>query len=210
MYYDFLQTNRKRIIRAVILLLVALFLWTTITLIGRIGKVPVTIAVVPSNAAITLNSQTYQDGTVWLPAGTYAVSLSRDGFAAQKQKVVITAEKSENVIAASLVPESDAAKQWAEEHQKDYKDNERYGAKQASANGDYFTTKNPITKQLPFTDPYYKIAYTSGDDNTITLTVTTTSPRYRFYALEKIRQWGYDPTDFVIDFKDFTNPLEKS
>jgi hypothetical protein len=87
------------------------------------------------------------------------------------------------------------------------KKNESYGAIEASNNGKYFTAKNPITTKLPYNDPYYTIGYTPRTDGGVDLTISTPSPRYRFYAVEKIRELGYDPTDFVIVFKDFKNPL---
>ena len=48
--------------------------------------------------------------------------------------------------------------------------------------------------KLPFTD-HATDRFTPNPDNTITLTVSTPSPRYRFYAKWKqIRKMGYDPT----------------
>lgn len=209
MYYEFLQRHKKRISISVLVLLGILFLWTAITLVGRIGKVPTVISVVPSNASVTLNGETTNNGTKWLTPGKYTIVAKRNGFEEQKHTVIIATDKKENVVSASLVPKSDEAKQWAEKNYKEYKDNERYGAKQASADGAYFADKNPITKNLPYTNPYYKIAYTTKDETSITITITTESPRYRFYALEKIREWKYDPTDFAVEFRDFKNPLEQ-
>lgn len=209
MYYDFLQTHKKQISIAVAILLGVLFIWTTVSLVGRIGKVPVIVSVVPANATITLGEHSLRNGTAWLTPDTYTLSVSREGFMAQKRSIVVTDSKTENVVAVSLVAQSDDAKKWAEQNEKEYKDNERYGSRQARADGEYFTEKNPITTKLPFTDPYYKIGYEKVGDSDIKLTINTTSPRYRFYALEKVRQWDYDPTYFVIEFKDFKNPLEQ-
>lgn len=209
MYYDFLQRHKKRITMSVTILLGILFVWTVVTLVGRIGKVPVTVSVVPSNAIVTLNNNQTTNGTQWLTPGVYTATMKRDGFAEQKHTVTVAGDKKENVIAASLVPKSNEAKEWAKQNHKEYKDNERYGSKQAVADGEYFASKNPITKNLPYTNPYYKIAYTVKDDASIVLTITTESPRYRFYALEKIREWEYDPTDFAIELRDFKNPLEQ-
>ncbi len=209
MYYDFLQSNKKRIIRGVSVFLGVLLLWTVTSLAGRIGKIPVTMAIVPSNASVTLDgSESGTSGTKWVTPGTYTVSVARDGFASQTQKIVVTGEKEENVIAISLVPQSDQAKRWATDNAEEYKDNERYGAKQARATGEFIATKNPIVTKLPYTDPYYKIAYEMNGDEAV-VTIVTESPRYRFYAVEKIREWGYEPTDLSITFKNFKNPLEQ-
>lgn len=208
MYYDFLQTHKQKIILIAKVLLVMLAIATTVTLVGRIGKVGLTVATVPRDASVTINGNQIGNGTQWIKEGTYAVVIKKDGFETQKQTVTVTGDKSDNIIAASLTPKSKEAKEWAAKNNSAYKDNERYGAKQARAAGEYFTKQNPITKKLPFTDPYYKIGYVVGDNQAITLTIITPSPRYRFYAVEKIREWGYDPTDFVITFEDYQNPLE--
>ncbi len=74
-----------------------------------------------------------------------------------------------------------------------------------------FIDDNPITTRLPYIDPYYTIAYkTVGEtSNDIVITIRTPSPRYRYVAIEKLKAWGYDVTDYKIEFIDFKNPLEK-
>lgn len=209
MYYDSLQRHKKRIIMGAVLLFVGIIVWALVTFIGRIGKLPVVVSVVPSSATVTIDGRQYGNGTQWLKPGTHKVTVSKDGFKPSSESAVVTDKKSQNVIAVSLSAESDDAKKWAGAHQKDYSNNEQYGAIEASANGKYFSDMNPITTKLPFNDPYFTIGYTVGDNDSITLTIATPSPRYRFYAVEKIRQLGFDPTDYMIVFKDFHNPLEQ-
>lgn len=74
-----------------------------------------------------------------------------------------------------------------------------------------FVSDNPIVKQLPYQHPYYSINYkTVGETtNDIIITIRTPSPRYRYSAVEKLKSWGYDPTDYSIEFIDYKNPLEK-
>lgn len=208
MYYDFLQRNKRRIVTISSILFVAFFLWVTITLVGRIGKIPVTIAVVPRSATTVVNGQTLSSGVHWLPAGNYTVSARQDGFGSLQKTITVTNDKAKNIISLSLEPQSESAKKWAEKNKQAYADNERFGAMAASADGEYFTMQNPITEKLPFKDPYFTIGYKTEKDSSITITVVTPSPRYRFYAIEKIREWGYEPTEFLIEFQDFKNPLE--
>ncbi|MEO5950668.1 MAG: hypothetical protein ABIQ04_04425 [Candidatus Saccharimonadales bacterium] len=74
-----------------------------------------------------------------------------------------------------------------------------------------FLTDNPIVSRLPYQDPYYNISYKTDSQTTnqITLTIRTPSPRYRYTAIGKLQSWGYDPTDYKIEFIDYKNPLEK-
>ena len=208
MYYDFIQQHKRKFFMGVILFILLIAIWGITTFVGRQGKVAVFINTVPSDAQITFNETQENNGTKWMKPGDYTVTAKKDGFTTVIRKVRVTDMKTQNVVAISLHAESDEAKKWAAEHTAEYQKNETYGTIEANTNGEYFSNLNPITTKLPFVDPYFKIAYITNDDQSVTLTVTTPSPRYRFYAVEKIREFGYDPTDFVIEFKDFKNPLE--
>ncbi len=209
MYYEWIQNNKRIVTMGIWVFFVFIIIWAVWTYIDRSGKLPLTISTVPSDAKVLIDNRTLGKGTHWLVAGQYEAKVEKEGFAAQEATITITSKKTQNVLAISLVPQSDTAKKWASEHQDEYKKNEQYGAIEAREAGKYFTDQNPITTKLPFTDPYFTIGYRADKDESILLTVTTPSPRYRFYAVEKIRQLGYEPTDFVIEFKDFRNPLEQ-
>jgi hypothetical protein len=210
MYDEFLYRNKRRIILGVAIIFALIIVWAVWTYFDRVGKTPLTISVVPSDAKVLVNNKSLGDGTHWLLDNTYKITIEKDGFKTQQTTVKVTGEKTTNVVAASLEPQSEAAKKWAADHQSDYKKNESFGALEARTNGQYFTDKNPITKFLPFNDPYFTIGYRAVGGNSIVLTVNTPSPRYRFYAVQKIRDLGYDPTDFMIEFTDFNNPLGQS
>lgn len=204
----FIQKHRQQIVATIAALFAIIIIWAIAIYVGRIGKTPLVVSLVPSDATVIIDGQRHGNGTLWLNDGTYQMTIEKEGFETQKKSVLVTNQKKQNVAAVSLQPKSDEAKKWAEKHQNDYTKNEQYGAIEARTNGEYFTDKNPITTKLPFKDPYFTIGYRTEKDDSITITVVTPSPRYRFYAVEQIRQWGYDPTDFVIDFQDFHNPLE--
>lgn len=207
MYYDSIQKNRRRVIFIIAGIFLVIMIWSLVSFISRQGKVAVVISAVPSDAKIMFDDEQQGNGTKWIAPGDYIVTTKKDGFESVTRKVRITEQKSQNVVAVSLAPKSDDAKNWAEKNAEQYQKNEAFGTIEANANGEYFTEINPITSKLPFVDPYFKIAYVTNDDQSIKLTISTPSPRYRFYAIEKIREFGYDPTDFVIEFKDFKNPL---
>ena len=210
MYYEAIQKHKTKVKLAGILFIFLIIAWGIITFVERNGKTALTIRTVPSDAIITVNDKRIGNGTHWLRDASYTIKVEKDGFDSQERDIDVSQSKEQNVAAVSLTPNSDEAKKWADEHAIEYSKNEQYGAIEASSNGKYFAEKNPITKKLPFTDPYFKIGYKVDDDKSIVLTIDTPSPRYRFYAIEKIRELGYDPTDFVIQFEDFKNPLEQS
>lgn len=207
MYYDFLQKHKRTITIITVGLFAVLITWSAITLIERVGKLPLKISVVPSDALITIDGNRYHNGTIWIKAGKYDMSVEKSGFTTQKKSITVTDQKDKNITAVSLVAQTDDAKKWVEQHKDEYSKNEQYGAIEADQAGKYFSAKNPITDKLPFKDPYFTISYQARDDLSIKLIIDTPSPRYRFYAVEKIRELGYDPTDFEIEFTDFHNPL---
>jgi hypothetical protein len=209
MNQDSLYNNRVKIVRGFWIVLAIVVVWAVADYVSHIGKVALVVSVVPRDAIVMVGSDKVGNGTRWVKAGDYKVSVSKDGFIKQQETLTVSEQKKQNVLAISLIPDSDAAKKWANDHSDDYKNNEQYGSIEAKNNGDYFSQTNPITTQLPYTDPYFKIGYVTDNNQSIKLTIETPSPRYRFYAVEKIRQLGYDPTDFVIEFKDFKNPLEQ-
>lgn len=92
-------------------------------------------------------------------------------------------------------------------YEKDYVDNRTAGVAGVSFYSQL--AKNyPLVDKLPFKDPYYTISYRSNNENDFSLVIYTPSPRYRYGALNQIRAFGYDPSDFVIEFLNYKNPLE--
>lgn len=208
MYYEWYQQNKKIIIATVVCFILVLFAWGAWISISRAGKVAITVSTVPRDSSISIDGQPSGSGTLWLKPGKYVFKAQKDGFKTREKTITVTDEKEQNVVALALSPESEQAKKWADEHAGEYKNNETYGAVEAQANGQYFRDNNPIVAHLPYNDPYYQITYASEADNSIVLTINTPSPRYRYFAIQKIRELGYDPSDFNIIFSDFKNPLE--
>jgi hypothetical protein len=208
MYYEWIQKNKKTIIVVSVVLLSFIIAWGVTTYVTRIGKTAVTLSVVPRDASVTINGSPAGHGTTWVQNGTYTIKASKDGFESRTKQVEVTNEKEQNTVALALTPISEEAKAWAEKHPDAYRSNEAYGAIEARMNGDYFRKKHPVTNVLPYEDPYYTIAYTSENNTDLTITITTPSPRYRYLAVQKFRELGFNPSDFRIKFVDFSSPLE--
>lgn len=207
MYNELFEKYKKEVVGSFALLIALLIIYAAATAISHIGKIKLTVRTVPGDSVIFIGNTQIGNGDFYTEAGTYKVKITRSGFAPVETEVIVTDKKDENVLGVSLNPVTEEAKKWAKDHQGDYKNNEKYGAIQAKQTGQYMTKQNPIINELPYQNPYYKIAYRSQDNQNITLTIATESPRYRYLAVQKIREMGYDPTDFIIDFTDYKNPL---
>ena len=209
MYYEWLQQNRKLIIAGFVCFILVLTGWGIWTYVSRQGKLPVTISAVPRDASLTVNGQSIGAGTTWFVPGKYTIKAQKDGFESREKTITITDGKEQNVVALGLIPVSNEAQEWAEKNADAYKNNETYGAIEAQTNGAYFQETNPIVAHLPYNDPYFQITYNADANSEAVLTIVTPSPRYRYFAIQKIRELGYDPANFKIIFSDFKNPLEK-
>jgi hypothetical protein len=173
------------------------------------GKIAVTVSVVPDDAKITINNASVNAGTTYLvPGQTYTVKATKDGFADYSATQYIDATN--HVITIEMTAVTDAAKQWQQDNQSKYQSVEGLAGAQANATGEAFTAKNPITTALPLDNMIYTIGYISDlsdpSGNSIILTVSA-AEGYRNSAVEAIRNLGYDPTQFKIQFNDYTNPF---
>ncbi|MBW4061643.1 hypothetical protein HJC99_03695 [Candidatus Saccharibacteria bacterium] len=199
------QSNLKLALSLIALVLVGLAAYFTYITISRHGKIGVTLAVFPTTAAINLNTgQVVKNGTVYLPAGTYTANVSADGFAPLKQTFVINSDRHD--YAFVLTAQSDAAKKWVADHPKEAHAIESIAGAQSNQDTNVFYQQNSIAALLPLIDTYFSIGY-KVPGGVFTVTINTASPRYRYYALQQIENWGYDPAKLNIVFTDFKNPL---
>lgn len=172
------------------------------------GKLPVQVKAVPSHATITIDNTPVKPGTRYVTPGTHTITVSAPGFATTTN----TFYAHQNHVPRQyigLAPQSDEAKRWYNQHRTQYAELERIGFREAQAYGEKFQERWPIVKSLPIKDPYYTISYRHNPDESITLIIKGTSPRYRMFALSQLRKKGVDPTEYAIEFSGFTNPLEE-
>lgn len=174
------------------------------------GNVAVTINLVPSDATLTVNGKSVStSGTIYLaPNQTYTIQASKDGFATFNDSKYIDA--SNNSINIALTAVSDAAKQWVQNNQDLYQNNEGQAGAAATSTGEAFAARNPITQYLPLDNLVYSIGYRNdpSDPSGNSIIITIDAPEgYRNSAIEKIRSLGYDPTQFKIEFNNYQNPF---
>lgn len=171
------------------------------------GKLAVPMKIVPNDASVTLKDGTRLSGsTIYLTPGKHTLIIKKDGFTTVEKQYLIE-DYNQPAVYVGLVGKSDEAKKWQQQHQRDYQDLELLGRVQAAAYGEAFRARNPIIKILPIKDPYFTISYRNVDDESVRLTIWGTSPKYREFALEYLRQKGFEPTDYEIEFDGFKNPL---
>ena len=209
MFFETLRQYRKPILltfAVVVLLGAGIVGYSLYIQHTRQGKIAITVTAVPGDTKITLNgSQKIGTGVVYLTPGTYSVLGQKDGFEDFKEDIKFDDTRARLVV--TLIPSSDEAKKWAKDNQSQYLELEKKGGAIAAKNGEEFKKANPIVNNLPYENPYYTIGYQSSDNKTITVIITAPSARYRYSALQQIRSWGYDPTDFKILYTNYVSQL---
>lgn len=172
---------------------------------ARSGKTGVNITIVADTPTLTINGQKSTVGKLYLKPGTYEMKAEAAGFdSAQK---TVTVGKDEVTTSFLLTPVSEAAKTWALQHNGAYLQAERQAGEETRKEGEAFTAANPITQYLPQKTSYYAINYRLDDKQQVVLQISATTPLGRQVAIEKIRSFGFDPTNYKVEFTDIKNPF---
>lgn len=208
MLSEFIRNHLRAIIITILIIFAGIIAYATYINIAHAGKVAVTVGIVPSDATATANGQKISPGTTYLAPGEYKIEVSKDGFESYSQSQTIN--DSQTYIVASLAPQSDEANQWAKDHQQDYLNNEELGGASANQYGTAYSKKYPIVGLLPYSNYIYTIGYQNdpSDPTNQTLLLTIDAAQgSRNAAVEQIRSLGFDPTDYNIKIRDYTNPF---
>ena len=193
----------------IILALLGFIAISLYTLIPRIGKEPVTIYLIPNDATLSIDGQQFKPGMAYLKPGTYSVKAEKEGFRTYEDTIKIEAPNTTDIDIA-LAPESDEAKQWQQDNMNQYYEFERRTGVRAIEFGQQFQERFPITAHLPFKNYIYSIGHRLKNlDNPsegVIIEITAITG-YREAALDKIREFGFDPTDYEINFNNYENPF---
>jgi len=189
-----------------LLLLVGYFVYITNE---RSGKIAVEVVAVPGDAHITINNAVFSPGIAYLKPGYYEIKATKEGFA-DFSSVASIESTSDQAIPIPMEATSDEAKKWAEDNQDKYLELEGRAGKSAQQRGDVFQEKNPIVKHLPYDSFLYTIGYKADPSdpsgNSIIIEIDA-GEGYRQAAIYQISQWGYNPADFKINFRNYKNPF---
>lgn len=172
----------------------------------------VKIYVVPDTSLIKIDGKEYQSGqTVNLSMGTYQITATCDNFYNYSQELKVE-ETNKNITVSVLMNASNNdGKKWLENHKNEVREAEGRAGTLAIQDGEKFSNKFPITKKLPYKQGVvYTIGYKNdpNDENNIIITITS-STRFWETALQKIRELGYNPGDFDIEFNNYENPFHE-
>lgn len=189
------------------LIVVPLGIWGIISFSQR-GTEQVTLLVLPGDALVKINDEEYKAKTsVRLEAGVYTATVSKEGFEADTQELLVEKGKDATLISL-LTPVSSDTKRWVTNNQSRYLEAEGKAGELANQQGLEIIERYPVTKWLPLQKATYVIGYKQISNGGIAITITA-SEGYREAAIQEIRDRGYNPGDYVIEFNDYRNPFNE-
>jgi len=177
--------------------------------LSRAGKEPVTVRLIPEDTILTIDGQRYRPGTAYIQPGTHDIKAEREGFRTYESTITI-GKPNDAEIDLALTPVSEEAIQWQKDNLNLYLAQEGRSALRSNEIGQQRREQFPIIAHLPFRNFIYSIGHRLKNvDNPsegiiIEITAITGS---REAALNKIRELGFDPTDYEINFNNYENPF---
>lgn len=189
-------------------LLIPLVIWGLTTLPQQ-GKVAVSVEVLPSEATVKINNQDYSgQKTIHLEPGTYTATISHEGFETDTQQLIVKEGDKDLALFSTPQPITSEAERWVRENQNAYLTLEGKAGEAAVQQGAEFIEEYPLTKWLPLQKATYTIGYKQDGPDKIIITINAFSG-YREAALQEIRDLGFDPSDYTIEFTDYRNPFDE-
>lgn len=194
------QTKLKRIITVVLLVVIALVTYMGLLRLSRQDEIAVRINTLPEDAQVSINdSEPFKgNSTAYLNPGTYKVTVKAEGFRTTNDQIVVGNKPS--VEYYMLTSDSSEADEWQRKNEKKILEFEGKIAEKASEESEEFRKKNTVTSVLPYRNVLYSIEYRAGDNDSVIVQIIADSAENRSFALQKLRELGYEPTDLKIEF----------
>ena len=189
-----------------IIITIAITIYLGIT---RAGTYKVSIVIAPADSQVAVDGHIANDDTLYLKPGEHTYTVSRPDFRSYSDTITVT-DSGEQYISAALEPINDAGRTYASQVDSEYSKVLEIGGIAAEQRGEKFTDKNPITKDLPYSNMLFSIGYrldpsdTSGDSIIVTI---DSSDVYRENAITQLKNLGYNPAEYNIEFTDLENPF---
>ena len=193
----------KLIITVCIAVAVMLTAYGIFYYIRQLNNIHITISVVPSDAKVTLNGTEFRSGGAWLKPGAYTIEVAKDGFETYKAQREIA---DGFTLTTALLPKSEAAQEWFDNNQEQYKRQEDLVNKLSDKYIESVQEQYSDLGALPISLPAFTIEY-RPDENGKPVIYIEAYDGSRNAALAKLYEVGIDPANYKLEFSDYTNPF---
>ena len=203
-----IEKNKLIILAIIGILFITVVLYLSSIFVNNLGKTPLVLSAFPNDMNITINGKAVKTGTIHLAPGTYPLEAKKDGYDSFYK--TLTVKETKQTVAIILTPNSEESFEYGRKNEAAYRKVLAQSEVAAAEAGKLFNERNPITKNLPYKTFFYSVGYrmdrTDPSGNSIIIEIDA-AEGYRQAAIYRIRQLGYDPTDFTINFRDYENPF---
>lgn len=194
----------RRYILLFILIVVSICVAIFANSFSRRDKIIVKVDLAPKIATLTVDGKVMKGGDVYLSPGYHTFTAKLGGFEELSEKINITGPRSVRLL---LTANTEDGRKIANKYQADYSKIEAQAGEEASKEGKQILDKNPIINNIPRVTSYYRIDYKKDANNNIVIKISSPNPMGRQVAVDQVRSWGFDPTNYTIEFTDLTNPF---
>lgn len=156
----------------------------------RLNKIKLNIAATPQDSIVIINSNIAQINDIYLQPGKYMISVIKDGYFEYRKEYDINKEIDK--ISIKLIEKTEKT----------------ISSLIFSRDYDKVIAKYPIVKQLPYDSFLIKISYSPDSTMSMFVVEVTAYEGYRKTAIDKIKDWGYQPSELNIKFKNYENPFK--
>lgn len=207
------MSRRKYFWFAIVFLIIIFFSISIFQLFSRSSKenkTAVQIMSVPQDITLFVNDKKVSSSVLYLTPGDHIIKGEKKGFKGYEYRITTKeGQKNADTLFFVLSPESNEAKKWADKNKKAYSEIEAKAGEDAQISGESLVDKYPILKKIPYRSSLYDIDYKKLENSDeITVQITAATAISRQVAIERIRQWGYDPSDYLIEFRAYSNPFD--
>lgn len=203
------QNRTRKIIKLLLIVLVICFLYFVIVLFSRSGEAKVTFKILPDASELFINNKKVNGRNTYLAPGKYTVSARAQGYKDDTTEITIGDESKQVILLPQ--PESQEILAFLEKNPQIQAQREALGGQKNDAIGQKITENNPLLAKLPHTEitgPFsINYSLTPSSDGRYTIFIQDSSPTGRQNAIAWIRNQGFNPSELLIIFADFKNPL---
>ena len=210
------QKNKKTLMIAgaavAVVLVAVLAFWIIKKIAGENTKLHLLIA--PASSKVEIDGKAYEStGDFEIKTGKHTAVISKEGF--KTQTIEFTANADETADVETYLIQNDGGEDWYASHPDD--DEIRWfidEIRHQNKTNDFYNS-NPILSQLPIAVEYYSNNYTSHVKYEITSEVNSSYTAFTIEisdytggnynnALDKIREAGFNPDDYIVNYHDYS------
>ncbi|MCQ2570854.1 MAG: PEGA domain-containing protein [Candidatus Saccharibacteria bacterium] len=203
------STSVRLGIIAVFAVLILIIIYSVSTIIGRIGKVKVTILYAPFASTVTFNGEKVpNNGDAYLEPGKYAVKVEFENFKTLEENVEIRNEDSGSVIFGQLTAANDTGVAYAKKHISEFNAISAQVSAMETEFGKTEYEKYPLKYKLPIKDPHYTLSYEITEDEAFNITIKATDG-YIGLAINKLYEklTADEIASHMVVMKDLASPF---